>query len=739
MFLSTFNSSETLSLQKCLSRVYVGNPGLSPKGGRAMKILKCSILWIVLLVCCIASTRPVNAQTVDELIERLKSGNRDVQNKARQDLVKLGAAAVEPFIRALTDEDEDVRSSAALGLKEIGDIGDKRAVEPLIDALKDSDESVRWYAAEALGEIGDIKAVDSLISALKDRSESVRQSTVIALGDIGDKRAFESILNALNDPSDFVRSSAARALGKIGDERAFEPLVAALKNPSYRVRSNAALGLGYLGDKRAFELLVTALKDRQGTVRESVASALFKLDDKRAVEFLIAALKDSDTNVRRNAVENLGEIADERAVQALIFALMDKNDSVRKTAEDALIRKADKKVIEPVAALLAYKDMDNNNVHTDSVRYAAAKVLGKIPDPRAVRPLLLAIKREKERSVRTFVEERISEALVNIGGTAVVPLIDSLKDEDAGIRVQAALFLGKVKDERRIEPLLSALTNDESIDVRKAAARALIGVSDQRILRPLIKSMQSEENPDVRRCAAIALGTAKDPEATTVLIEAALNDKDKKVQQASKSALLQIKDPRAVEVYIDLLKSENSETRLQAAKFLLDSKDPKAEKVHDEALGIVLNESYLTELVTYDQYGRPDNIFLFDLQGLKVEGQSFQGVPLAKKELTFSQYNSRQITREKIIVFGTGGVAHVIDYDAYGKPKNSMWLCLDDKGNVIKDANGKAFLVRPFQAEQKREYENQYNGAYIKSKITKIYPCKNCAEQTGIKNCRYVW
>lgn len=168
-------------------------------------------------------------------------------------------------------------------------------------------------------------------------------------------------------------------------------------------------------------------------------------------------------------------------------------------------------------------------------------------------------------------------------------------------------------------------------------------------------------------------------------------------------------------------------------------KDPEAEKVHAQALRVVQDESYLTELMTYDQYGRPDNIILFDVQGLQVDVRRFQGVPVAKKELTFSQYNSRQITQEKIIVFGIDEVAHVTDYDAYGKPKNVMWLCLDEKGNVIKNADGKAVLVKPFQAEQRSEYEKQYSGAYITSKITKIYPCKNCVEQTGIKNCRYVW
>ena len=95
----------------------------------------------------------------------------------------------------------------------------------------------------------------------------------------------------------------------------------------------------------------------------------------------------------------------------------------------------------------------------------------------------------------------------------------------------------------------------------------------------------------------------------------------------------------------------------------------------------------------------------------------------------------RFIFRGEIITdLTTGNDIHATDNDK----KNPMWLCLDKKGNIIR-RSGKPVLVKPFDAQQKSEFKNVYHGAFIDERITKIYPCDNCAGQTGEKNCKYVW
>jgi len=87
--------------------------------------------------------------------------------KSQDDLALI---ALEPLIKALEDEEEYVRSSAAEAL---GEIGDKRAVEPLIKALEDDDKGVLYHAAYALGRIGDERAVEPLIKALGDKLKGI--------------------------------------------------------------------------------------------------------------------------------------------------------------------------------------------------------------------------------------------------------------------------------------------------------------------------------------------------------------------------------------------------------------------------------------------------------------------------------------------------------------------------------------------------------------------------------------
>jgi HEAT repeat protein len=96
-------------------------------------------------------------------------------------------------------------------------LGDSQANDALISALNDEDNLVRSNAALALGMIGDSNAIDPLIEVLEDDGDSkVRSSSAEAIGQIGDPRAADALIKSVkDDESDSVRSSAAEALKKI--------------------------------------------------------------------------------------------------------------------------------------------------------------------------------------------------------------------------------------------------------------------------------------------------------------------------------------------------------------------------------------------------------------------------------------------------------------------------------------------------------------------------------------------
>ncbi len=93
--------------------------------------------------------------------------------------------------------------------------------------------------------------------------------------------------------------------------------------------------------------------------------------------------------------------------------------------------------------------------------------ISKMEENRDVEGLIRILKEEKNN------RNSAALALGDIGDArAVEPLIQALKDKNAGVRRVVADALGKIKDERVIEPLIQAL-EDRDDDVRFRAAEAL--------------------------------------------------------------------------------------------------------------------------------------------------------------------------------------------------------------------------------------------------------------------------
>jgi len=125
------------------------------------------------------------------------------------------------------------------------------------------------------------------------------------------------------------------------------------------------------------------------------------------------------------------------------------------------------------------------------VKEEAARKLGDLKDSSAVEPLIVILKKDKDRSVRWSAED----ALVNIGNPAVEPLIKMLNDDSWRVRRRAVRTLGKIRDPRAIEPLVASMKTDDDCYVRKSAAKAIGEINDPRageILIPALKSRNLE-------------------------------------------------------------------------------------------------------------------------------------------------------------------------------------------------------------------------------------------------------
>ena len=186
-----------------------------------------------------------------------------------------------------------------------------------------------------------------------------------------------------------------------------------------------------------------------------------------------------------------------------------------------------------------------------SIRKTAADKLGRIKDPRAVEPLIVALKDDRDPTVRTSA----AEALGTIGTPAVEPLIAALKNKDAEVRWRVVESLGKIKDPNAVEPLIAALRGDRDERVRREAAEALADIRDPRAVEPLIAALKDREW-DVRANSARGLGWGDDPRAFEALLVALTADKDPGVRISAAEALGETRDPRAIEPLIGAMKND---------------------------------------------------------------------------------------------------------------------------------------------------------------------------------------
>ena len=339
----------------------------------------------------------------------------------------------------------------------------------------------------------------------------------------------KGLIKALGYNKDHViRRDAADALGQIGDSFAVSPLIAALRDDDLEVRCAVANALGAIGDGRAVEPLISFLNNQDLNMRCCALKALGRIGDARAVEPLIKSLKEwkheelvvfaealGQFYLREEAIKALGQIGNDRAAEALVAALKDEKGSTRRTAADELSN------------------------------------IGWKPE-------------QDEIKAYYFIARKKWDQCVEIGESAVIPLIGALEDADKDTRLAVAEILGKIGDTRAVEPLIASL-NDKYSNVRIAAAKSLGQIGDAQAVEPLIATLQSNVS-DLRMASVIALGEIGDARAVKALIDA-FEDEVGFVGFSAARSLGQIGSP-AVEPLITVLNSDNYNTRKRAVEAL---------------------------------------------------------------------------------------------------------------------------------------------------------------------------
>ena len=487
----------------------------------------------------------------------LKDERPDVRWLTAATLRQFADQSAEPgLIETVRDPDDLVRMEVISGLAVCGT---STSVPSLGEALRDKNVLVRTAAASALAHFDGAYSIPVLIKALDDADWHVRATAIMSLsstaGDQKDRVALivDPIAAKLqNDPYALVRDRAADALAHPDDEKAVAALVHAivsddrearlhahegiirsravsalprlteyLQHPNRDVREKIIRIFGEIGGSEQFPAVVGALNDPDPVVRLAVVQALRRLRGEGLVEALEDRCRDTDANVRAESARTLGNLGERKALSKLVELLRDSNGFVRAAAAESLGKLGDRSA---TAALIEVLTGDQKATAQASAQDGL--VIGTQPGP------LTEIARMK------MVEEKIiaAKALGDIRDpTSVDSLIErGLKAEDAGLRAESAVSLGKIGEPRATELLEAAVRPYyEAVPTDTEGITIATGPIDEKVR--LLKEKESR----VRASVAWALGQIGDVNAKEILTRA-MNDENSLVRDAAAEALAKI-------------------------------------------------------------------------------------------------------------------------------------------------------------------------------------------------------
>lgn len=510
-----------------------------------------------------------------------------------------GPVVVKAFIGAVRDEDADVRKEA---IEVLSEVGDNLAVPTLIGLLDDEEcrqSLCRHHIINGLGRIGDERAAGPLVRLLRESSPlklpGYALPVVTALRRIGGDEAFRGLVEALeylpteksvDDPaililreeeSLMVRSEAVNALGDMGDERAIQPLIKVLKSddgggPPRGRKARFAWGNSktslqailavekltkFKQDDRFVSALIVALDSKYLIVRKKAAFKLIPFKDNRKIGPLVAALQDEDENIRNYAIQGLaifGREHGELVCDDLIEALNNDDLNVAGIAAEALGNIGDERAVEPLINLLRSK-------HNQLVGNDPYSLKGVSTTPRVVihrrfrRYLIVALGNLRDKRATTLLIEVLEEG-----------------DDHGGDHPTdySAVALGKIGDERAIEPLVQLGGTDSAI-------WALGKIGGERAIEHLIKML--EGGVEIVLLKTIEpLNQTGNNRVLNATIKMMVRSRRFGVQQKAIEQLVEFWGSRAVESLIEVLNNDESSARMITARALGRIDDERAVK-----------------------------------------------------------------------------------------------------------------------------------------------------------------
>ena len=218
---------------------------------------------------------------------------------------------------------------------------------------------------------------------------------------------------------------------------------------------------------------------------------------------LLELLKDPSPDVRRTAALSLGKIGHSAGTEGLVQALSDSDPLVREYSAWSLGQIGEDVNTDAAFALVSAL----GDPHT-AVKHRAAKALGNIGPREPTIPLLL------EGLAVGAIESRraVVDAFMNLEEkSAYSALLSSLTDPDPKARQGTIAALGEMGDRRALPTFEKILLRDDNVGVRTEAAYRLGKLGSQENIPSLEKAAKQDTTPIVHLWTSWAINNITPP------------------------------------------------------------------------------------------------------------------------------------------------------------------------------------------------------------------------------------
>lgn len=567
-----------------------------------------------------------------EVTEGLKSGTFqkkiELINRIEISKNKIYLPALGKVIAS--DENEEIRSRAALALL---NIGDPTCIPYFKNALNDSFWQVRLYGVKGLVKYGtDSSIVPDLIRVMKDSYWQVRYYAVRGLGKYGDEKILTDLLGGMQDNNEMVKSEIlwamltlmgrdeARALFKKLPDDKIKPVLDALKSREPELKIRAMWLLEATGDRRAIPYFIERLSDENDEVKIRAMWAIEKLKSEEGGQEIAGLLIDESTKIKIEAIKTLVNLKMKEGIDGVIKGISDKDETVRIYSLWALekfrepisyplitecladisekVREYAARLIEQIKDPIFYPVLEvfiEDTSYPLDARLSAISLLGKIGDE-TVKDFILKLMENDEPAIRSSA----INAFYNIDrfDTRYLKILAYMEnyDSSAGVKQVASKLTRQITKEMELK-----LTNPE-IEERRFMLDRIDSLTGARSLQELLLKMAFSKYPDVREKMLLIVKENPEKIFETNVRMILLQERDISIRKLAAIVAGEIKDRNSISLLKTGLKHSDPEFQIICARSLanmgisdgfplairyMDSKDPNYQRISAETLALL--------------------------------------------------------------------------------------------------------------------------------------------------------